>query len=289
MASGREAGVFCGHVEGLTYIDSKGDGRYVLSNSKDQTMKLWDIRKMMSSDKFDKIRDNSYSAPQFDYRFMTYDSVPVIRHPNDCSVVTYRGHSVLKTLIRCHFSPPTSSGSRYVYSGSADGRVHVYNMDATVAGIVDVQQATMQTRPQQQGYGSWNGFDGRRIFSNGGQGRRWHACVRDVSWHPSAPVMVATAWNGYDSEMGTVTVHSWDEKGARKQETETERLRNMLKKKPKTEGDAGSAAGAANDDDETMSTSTGAETDKDAEGEADEEQDIGPEMLDEQLRAYTSF
>jgi len=43
MASG-EAGVFCGHLEGLTYIDSKGDGRYVLSNAKDQTMKLWDIR-----------------------------------------------------------------------------------------------------------------------------------------------------------------------------------------------------------------------------------------------------
>lgn len=44
MASGREAGAFLGHIEGLTYIDSKGDGRYVLSNGKDQTMKLWDIR-----------------------------------------------------------------------------------------------------------------------------------------------------------------------------------------------------------------------------------------------------
>jgi len=44
MADGREVGVFVGHTEGLTYVDSKGDGRYVLSNSKDQTMKLWDIR-----------------------------------------------------------------------------------------------------------------------------------------------------------------------------------------------------------------------------------------------------
>lgn len=44
MADGREVGVFTGHAEGLTYVDSKGDGRYVLSNSKDQTMKLWDIR-----------------------------------------------------------------------------------------------------------------------------------------------------------------------------------------------------------------------------------------------------
>lgn len=44
MADGREVGIFTGHTEGLTYVDSKGDGRYVLSNSKDQTMKLWDIR-----------------------------------------------------------------------------------------------------------------------------------------------------------------------------------------------------------------------------------------------------
>lgn len=44
MADGREVGVFTGHLEGITYVDSKGDGRYVLSNGKDQTMKLWDIR-----------------------------------------------------------------------------------------------------------------------------------------------------------------------------------------------------------------------------------------------------
>ena len=49
MASGREAGVFTGHLEGLTYVDSKGDGRYVLSNGKDQTMKLWDIRYVPNS------------------------------------------------------------------------------------------------------------------------------------------------------------------------------------------------------------------------------------------------
>lgn len=46
MADGREVGVFAGHTEGLTYVDSKGDGRYVLSNAKDQTMKLWDIRRV---------------------------------------------------------------------------------------------------------------------------------------------------------------------------------------------------------------------------------------------------
>jgi len=39
--------------------------------------------------------------------------------------MTYRGHSVLRTLIRCHFSPAETTGSQYLYSGSADGRVHV--------------------------------------------------------------------------------------------------------------------------------------------------------------------
>jgi len=259
-------------------------------------MKLWDIRKMMSSDKFDTVRDNSYSAPQFDYRFMTYDQYPIRRHPNDCSVVTYRGHSVLKTLIRCHFSPPNSSGSRYVYSGSADGRVHVYNMDATVAGIVDVQQATMQTRPQPQGYGSWNGFDGRHVFGNS-RGSTWRACVRDVSWHPSAPVMVATAWNGYESQMGTVTVHSWDEKGVRKQDKDAGKPKTKNRNVPTTEasgegagrGEAAAVSGgAASEDDESMSTSTDSGG-RDVDGDADQEQDRGPEMLDEQLRAYASF
>ena len=86
MASGREAGAFLGHMEGLTYIDSKGDGRYVLSNAKDQTMKLWDIRfgyrptffedryvadknrKLTDRSTYESTRIRSYSSG-FDYRF----------------------------------------------------------------------------------------------------------------------------------------------------------------------------------------------------------------------------
>ena len=103
MGDGREAGALVGHTEGLTYIDSKGDGRYVLSNAKDQTMKLWDLRKMMTTDRFDKIRPEDYSTG-FDYRFSPYDEEDYVPHPHDCSVVTFRGHKVLKTLIRCHLS-----------------------------------------------------------------------------------------------------------------------------------------------------------------------------------------
>ena len=55
LASMRPAGMFLGHTEGLTYIDSKGDGRYVISNGKDQTCKLWDLRSMISTDQGERI------------------------------------------------------------------------------------------------------------------------------------------------------------------------------------------------------------------------------------------
>jgi hypothetical protein len=42
--------------------------------------------------------------------------------------MTYRGHQVLQTLIRCHFSPAETTGSQYLYSGSSDGRIHVSNL-----------------------------------------------------------------------------------------------------------------------------------------------------------------
>lgn len=181
MGDGREAGVFMGHTEGLTYVDSKGDGRYVLSNGKDQMMKLWDLRKMMTTAEFDKIDPRRYTTG-FDYRFMSYSEEDYEPHPHDCSIVTFRGHRVLKTLIRCHFSPPGSTNSRYVYSGSEDGKVYIYNLDATLAGTIDVGQATVDSRPQDQD-----------IFATTYEMRsgelRWRTCVRDASWHPNAPVL----------------------------------------------------------------------------------------------------
>ena len=55
--SNRAAGVLVGHTQGITHIDPKGDGRYLLSNSKDQTAKVWDVRKMISNQKFRKLPD----------------------------------------------------------------------------------------------------------------------------------------------------------------------------------------------------------------------------------------
>lgn len=41
----------------------------------------------------------------------------------DTSVMTYRGHGVLHTLIRCRFSPEFSTGQRFIYSGCSTGKI----------------------------------------------------------------------------------------------------------------------------------------------------------------------
>lgn len=193
MSDGREAGVFVGHTEGLTYVDSKGDGRYVISNGKDQMMKLWDLRKMVTASAFDQMNINDYTS-NFDYRFTPYDEDDYVPNPNDCSVVTFRGHSVLKTLIRCHFSPPGSTNSRYVYSGSEDGNVWIWNIDGTVKDKINVGEATRGSRPRQPD-GLTHGYE---LHNRHGSGWKTVCCTpcfphlfkilrsRDASIHASS-------------------------------------------------------------------------------------------------------
>ncbi|TEA11979.1 LEC14B protein [Colletotrichum sidae] len=202
MGDQRPAGAFVGHIEGLTYIDSKGDGRYILSNGKDQTMKLWDLRNVMSMSKFDQEDPTRHTGgSDFDYRWGNFRDEDWFPHPNDNSLVTFRGHRVMRTLIRCHFSPPSSTNSRFVYSGSQDGKVYVWNLDATLAGTIDVKKATKNSRPLERRYRIYHGDD----FPG------WNTCVRDVSWHPNAPLLVASAWNGFNMAHGTCTLHSFNE------------------------------------------------------------------------------
>lgn len=116
-------GMLVGHTAGITYLDSKGDGRYFITNGKDQVMKLWDIRRMKTPDSGDIPK---ISIPRdWDYR---WGACPERRsqkiHPKDMSLTSYRGHRVLKTLIRCYFSPAVTTGQKYAYTGSADGSIH---------------------------------------------------------------------------------------------------------------------------------------------------------------------
>lgn len=68
-------GALVGHTEGITYLSSKGDGWYVLSNSKDQTMKLWDLRK--STRPWNKYKPIQ-SKYQWDYRGTEYPGNPLV-------------------------------------------------------------------------------------------------------------------------------------------------------------------------------------------------------------------
>ena len=179
MGDGRAAGVFLGHTEGLTYVDSKGDGRYIISNGKDQTAKLWDLRKVIPTEDADKLNISSYSQGWNYSRGGPFDMDAWRPHPHDCSLVTFRGHSVEKTLIRCHFSPPGSSDGRYVYSGSQDGKVYIWNLDATPKGTIDVAASTRYLR--ERGHEPFDPYWGR-------QGQ-FKTVVRDASWHPHVPMI----------------------------------------------------------------------------------------------------
>ena len=61
-------GVFAGHVDGVTFIDSKDDARHIISNSKDQSIKLWDLRHFASNQTIDETR-RAVRCQTWDYRW----------------------------------------------------------------------------------------------------------------------------------------------------------------------------------------------------------------------------
>ncbi|KAG0088993.1 hypothetical protein BGZ92_005430 [Podila epicladia] len=172
------SGVLVGHTEGITHVTSKGDNRYLASNGKDQKMLLWDLRMMHSNRDYRKMPRNRGTG--FDYRMSDYPGSKSAKLEGDCSVMTFRGHKVLRTLIRCHFSPVQSTGQRYLYTGSSDGQVAIYRLDGTLVKTLDVN-AAFQKYSQSSRSGSY--------------------IARDVSWHPHCPSIISSCRtdNGYGS------------------------------------------------------------------------------------------
>jgi len=76
--------------------------------------------------------------------------------------MTYLGHTVAKTLIRCHFSPLATTGGAYLLTGSFEGTAYIY--DALTGDVVQ----------QLQGHAE---------------------LVRDVSWHPTRPLIATGSWD----------------------------------------------------------------------------------------------
>jgi len=67
-SSQKPSGVLIGHTEGLTNVSAKGDGRYVISNGKDQALRLWDLRKMRTNAEYEEVTSGNE-----DYRLRGYD------------------------------------------------------------------------------------------------------------------------------------------------------------------------------------------------------------------------
>ena len=69
----KASGYLPGHHGGLTSLEARGDGRYILSNSKDQTAKLWDIRMMVPhTTHAAAYSDGGRSGRTWDYRGQSY-------------------------------------------------------------------------------------------------------------------------------------------------------------------------------------------------------------------------
>lgn len=169
----KPAGVLIGHREGVTCVKSKNDEIHLVSNGKDQTMKYWDIRKMSNLRKYNEYRNTHRYHMRFNYMSRYYPLADYNKKlSEDCSVITFKGHQVLSTLIRCYFSPLETTGQRFVYSGSADGLVYVY--DTYTGKTVSVLGA---------GEGDSEDDDSEGV-------------CRDVSWHPYLPYLSATSFDG---------------------------------------------------------------------------------------------
>ena len=81
-------GVLAGHTDGVTFIDPRGDGRHLASNSKDQTIKLWDIRRFSNTDAVQQSKD-AVSQQRWDYRFDLV--LPLISYiSSQCSSVSWK-------------------------------------------------------------------------------------------------------------------------------------------------------------------------------------------------------
>ncbi|EDW02424.1 DDB1- and CUL4-associated factor 11 [Drosophila grimshawi] len=155
---------FIGHFDGITYIDSRNDGYHVLTNSKDQSIKIWDMRQP-SGQRNRSDRQHHLTMTNWDYR---WDRVPrEFYNPHkaldgDSSIMTYRGHRVSKTLQRAKFSPMEQTGQRFIYTGCATGRIIIY--DVLTGKIREAIEGHKQV-------------------------------IRDLDWHPVRSEIVSSSWD----------------------------------------------------------------------------------------------
>ena len=161
----KHVGFLAGHTQGITSLDSLS-GSFLISNGKDQKLKLFDLR--FIKDASTKLKRTSEKL--YDYRWETYSYDPNLSsNPDDVSILTCLSHSVYTTLIQCHFSPC----GKYIYSGSSDGQIYIWNMLGQVISEFGDEVDSLS--------GSSEELYLRNYCHD--------PIIRDCAWHPDVPVL----------------------------------------------------------------------------------------------------
>lgn len=167
IRQGVHPAVCLGHTHGVTSISCRGDNRHFVTNSKDQTAKIYDIRAAHKEQaKISAGIANTASCLQeWDYRSPPADDEYDFGNTvDDNSMLTLKDHMTLFTLIRARFSPYDSTGGRFLAVGGVRGRVVVYDVVAGTHELLDLAP-----------------FD---------------SVVRDVTWHPTSDFIAAACVDG---------------------------------------------------------------------------------------------
>lgn len=240
LVRGKPAGCLPGHTEGITYIAPKGDGRYCISNSKDQSVRLWDLRNLVSLETVENWAPLDYSLRNWDYRYMPYRRPRYYAHPEDCSVMTYRTcpHALTQAATQCSARSSAATSARAPPRGSSTSTraaptgasmyvglralTQIWSLDGRVVQVIDRNYV----HPLQHDDGrasdpsapEWDLPPARRAQRSHfvprygrmrSASQRDKCIVRDVSWHSDEPTLMSTSWDGGDGQAGSVAQHRW--------------------------------------------------------------------------------
>uniref|UniRef100_A0A7S1MPT4 Guanine nucleotide-binding protein subunit beta-like protein n=1 Tax=Neobodo designis TaxID=312471 RepID=A0A7S1MPT4_NEODS len=197
-----------GHSHGITSLDARGDDRYICSNSKDQTIKVFDLR--MATHEVAEVRAARQQAHLAlgvnDYRAGPPLHVTYVNTRSDNSCLTLSGHQVYYTLLRARFSPLDSTGGRFIACGSIDGRIAIFDIvtqEVSFAGDT-----------------------------------RYTEIVRDVAWHPDGTRIAAACSDGCVRVLGpTLNDHDADARVYSRTQPITPRPGAVVRDADGTDGD----------------------------------------------------